>query len=329
MRLRHRPPSAADFKAWLQASSVKNRYGELYSEIPGVWAALHSNGSALSVVVEDLDAPSSHSLVGLGLSLFVTDEFVRHVKSSSPFWIGPELIGRIKRNESPILDLAEIRRGNSRVGLNLVVWEVFVRPVSQAEFLTIITELSTAFFNIHAGFKIKEVMGQQPFGPVLRGAIQVGGWLMQNGRGEYVSAPDPDVIEKAGEPFVLGLTRKLAEKVPGFWLSTLFDYRTPNIFFTASEQRLLCSALEDRTDDEIANQLGISCSAVKKCWQSIYNRTGVRLPHLLPDDCANANGRGTEKKRRLLAYVRSHPEELRPLLPSSRTRAVPRTTASS
>jgi hypothetical protein len=61
--------------------------------------------------------------------------------------------------------------------------------------------------------------------------------------------------------------------------------------------------------------LDISTSAVKKCWQSIYTRVGLRLPPLLPEGSENRSGRGTEKKRRLLSYVRSHPEELRPLLP--------------
>jgi hypothetical protein len=78
---------------------------------------------------------------------------------------------------------------------------------------------------------------------------------------------------------------------------------------------------EGHTDDDITNESDISSSGVKKCWQSIYTRVGLRLPELLPDDCYNGGGRGVEKKRRLLAYLRSHPEELRPRLALSSERA--------
>ncbi len=329
MRLRHRVSTPADFKTWLPYSTVRSRYGPLFAKLPEVWGPLLSQEQAISSVVEDLDAEKGRGLLALGLSVFVSDEFVREVKRSAPFWIGPELITRVRRNSSPILDRAAIRRANSQEGLNLFCWEADIRLVPEGDFLAVCTEIATAFFEEHAGFNIKELMGQHPFGPVLRAALQVGGWSFQNERGEYVSAPDPEVIEESGAPFVLGMTRELARKVPGCWLTTLFDYRSPRVFFTGAEQRLLSCALDGRTDDEIAKTLAISTSAVKKCWQSIYTKVGVRLPQLLPEDGESANGRGAEKKRRLLSYVRSHPEELRPLMPFSleRERSVPAASA--
>jgi hypothetical protein len=45
--------------------------------------------------------------------------------------------------------------------------------VLENEFLAIATDLSTAFFKLHAGFKIKELMAQHPFGPVMRAGFQV------------------------------------------------------------------------------------------------------------------------------------------------------------
>jgi DNA-binding NarL/FixJ family response regulator len=110
-----------------------------------------------------------------------------------------------------------------------------------------------------------------------------------------------------------GQPRELAQKNAGCWLATLFDYGQPIIFLTPAEQRLLTCALREWTDDEIAKGLAISTSAVKKCWQSIYTRVGLRLPTLLPED-DDGGKRGVEKKRHLLSYVRNHPEKLRPLL---------------
>jgi hypothetical protein len=312
MRLRHRPSVAKDFAAWLPHSSVRDRYGELWGRLPDIWASLLANGSALSEVVEDLDA-LKRGPVAMGVSVFLTDEFVREVSTPPLFWIGPELIRRIDRNESPVLDLDGIRAANSGSGLNLFVWEADIWAQSDADFLSGASELIASFFDTHAGLKINTAVAQQPFGRVFRAAVQIGGWLVQNEKGEYAPAEDPDAIERIGEPFILGMTRQLAQKNAGCWLATLFDYRPPVLFLTPAEQRQLTCALREWTDEEIAKGLAISTSAVKKCWQSIYTRAGLRLPALLPDD-DDSGKRGAEKKRHLLSYVRSHPEELRPLL---------------
>jgi hypothetical protein len=325
MRLRCRPSIPNDFKNWLPYSTVRSRYGTSFGRLPEIWASLLSKEQAISSVVEDLDALKNDRLLCLGLAVFVSDEFARHAKTSPLFWIGPELVRRIEKRESPILDGAAIRRANSRDGLNVFVWEIDVRPVPENDFLAIASEISTAFFKQHAGFRMKDMMAQHPFGPVLRAGFQVGGWLFHDGVSGYTPLPRVEAIEAAGLPFVLGSNCELAHKLPGSWISTLFNYREPRIFFAPGEQILLLRALEGHTDDHISRELAISNSGVKKCWQAIYMRVGLRLPELLPDDCSNGGVRGTEKKRRLLAYLRSHPEELRPLLaPSSRRGQVSR-----
>ena len=325
MRLRCRPSTVNDFKNWPQYSTVRSRYGRSFGRLPGIWASLLSKGQTISAIVEDLDAPKNDSLLSLGLAVFVSDEFARQAKTLPLFWIGPELVRRIEKDESPILDLAAIRQANSRDGLNLFIWEVDVRPVPENDFLAIATDLATAFFKLHGGFKIKELMAQHPFGPVMRTAFGAGFWILQNGNADYSPPPQPEVVETAGLPFVLGFTRELARRVPGSRTSALFNYREPRIFFAPAEQRLLLCALEGNTDDEIRSESSISNSGLKKCWQSIYTRVGLRSPELLPDDGSNGGARGTEKKRRLLSYLRSHPEELRPLLmPSSKRTVSPR-----
>jgi len=70
------------------------------------------------------------------------------------------------------------------------------------------------------------------------------------------------------------------------------------------------------TDWELATQLGISVAAVKKSWRDIYGRVHDRIPKLFPSEGHEkqlGSERGKAKKARLLAYVREHPEELRPI----------------
>lgn len=100
-------------------------------------------------------------------------------------------------------------------------------------------------------------------------------------------------------------------------MGDLFTYRTPRCGFSRSEQQLLLSALNGATDEELSIRLGVSVATVKKTWLSIYGRAGATLPKSIADQYAVESSvqRGKEKKRRLLAYLRDHPEELRPHLP--------------
>ena len=70
------------------------------------------------------------------------------------------------------------------------------------------------------------------------------------------------------------------------------------------------------TDEELSGELGISLSTVKKTWRSIYDRVAACLPELIPSNSqpnGDASKRGRDKKQHLIAYLREHPEELRPV----------------
>jgi hypothetical protein len=59
-----------------------------------------------------------------------------------------------------------------------------------------------------------------------------------------------------------------------------------------------------------------SLFAVKNTWRSIYNRVALSWAEIIPNHVhaeASASDRGKEKRRYLLAYLRNHPEELRPV----------------
>jgi hypothetical protein len=97
----------------------------------------------------------------------------------------------------------------------------------------------------------------------------------------------------------------------------MFIYHPPKFGFRPSEQRLLFAALRGETDEQLADELVISLSAVKKAWLLIYDLVSacdaelVRDAHLPGED----SQRGRTKKQRLLAYLREHMEELRPAAP--------------
>jgi hypothetical protein len=56
--------------------------------------------------------------------------------------------------------------------------------------------------------------------------------------------------------------------------------------------------------------------AVKSTWRTIFTRVASRLPDLFEVTTqvdAGSGKRGKERRRLLLAYLRDHPEELRPV----------------
>jgi hypothetical protein len=82
-----------------------------------------------------------------------------------------------------------------------------------------------------------------------------------------------------------------------------------------ADQELLLAALEGLTDEELCAKLSLSLTAIKKRWISIFERTIHTHPDLFPavDRQNNGQKRSRQKRHHVLAYMRAHPEELRPI----------------
>lgn len=293
---------------------VGPRYGDAIKDLKKVWLGLLGREAFRPVVFED-SQNSRAKIIGAGVSTFVSDDFLQAMKKPPFSWVGTELTRRLARGESPLLSNHEVRERNASGGLNLVVWVGALRAelFNCAEVLT--TVVST-FMEQHRGFQLKELLAQGMTRDVLDLSLRSGFLLLQED-GRYVSAPDGSLDGVFEKPHYIGLTRELALARPGTWVGSLFVYEPPQCGFRPSEQRLLLAALHGGTDQELACDLGISLSAVKKMWLSIYERVSTHLPSLLPnrDSMQEVSERGREKKQRLIAYLREHPEELRPALP--------------
>lgn len=103
------------------------------------------------------------------------------------------------------------------------------------------------------------------------------------------------------------LTRDVARSNPYFRRSGYFFPPEPRFRFSLGEQILLELSLLDTSDDDIAATLHLSIDAIKKRWRSIYMKVDVADSGLL----AHTDS-GTEQRRTLLRYLRTHLEEIRP-----------------
>jgi hypothetical protein len=280
-----------------------------------VWLGLLGSEATKTAVFVESEG-SRAAIRGFGISVFVSDDFVRELKAPPLFWFGPELAKRILRGDSPVLSDRQIREANSREGLNLVVWEGLPRPGFDKR-ADIYHLMVTSFIELHRGFLWKELITTQlDSADRLRWSLDAGGLLWNPSDRKYARCSEGKHQEVVRRPHIVGLTRDLESGRAGSWVGTLFDYHPPQLGFSPGEQRLLLSALSGRTDEELSAELGTSASTVKNTWRSIYNRAISLLPVLFLDhsrEDARSSERGKEKKRYLLAYLRDHPEELRPV----------------
>jgi hypothetical protein len=294
---------------------LPRRYGNLLERFPFAVSRVLGQDALSAVVFEELRA-SAPRFVGVGMAVFVHDDFLREVKTTPSFWVAPELVKRIIGGRSPLLSNAEVRDANSTAGLNLVMWHDSSHPedMTRAE---VGTAAMNAFEESYRGFHLREVIAQAECLEHMRVMDNAGGLYFDPTRGSYGAFPPVDASNFCDEPRNVGMTRELALTHGASWVGTLFLYAAPQIGLSRGEQELLVSALTvGGTDEELSKNLKISLSAVKKAWRTIYDRFATCMPELVTDTsqlAAQTQGRGKQKKQRLLAYLRDHPEELRPI----------------
>jgi hypothetical protein len=96
-------------------------------------------------------------------------------------------------------------------------------------------------------------------------------------------------------------------------LAPLFLPKTPKLRLRDSEQQFLRVACDGLTDEELSRALHMSVSSVKKRWLGLFQRIADAHPAFFADDTGGHHQtRGRQKRHVILAYVRSHPEELAP-----------------
>ena len=318
MDVRYRPMQSKDIPKCAEHVAAHPvlgpRYGKVIEHLPSaIRRALR--GDNFFKVFEEFSG-STTRLLGAGMAVFVGDDFLRQAKTAPDFWIGPELAKRISGGKSPLLTDDEVRDANSTTGLNLIVWHNTCHPqdVMRPE---VATTVMTAFLEAYRGFRLREVVTQADSLEQMWGHRNGGGLYFDRLKGSYGPFPEVDSSNFSDQPRNAGITRELALKHAVSWLSSIFICGSPQFGFSRGEQRLLHSALTDgKTDEGLSEDLGISLSAVKQTWRSIYSRVGVNMPELVPNNSSagtETQGRGKQKKQHLLAYLREHPEELRPV----------------
>ena len=301
------------------------RYSETLKLLPEAMLSLMGQDSFTAVVFEEVNGTCVR-LLGAAVGTFVAQDFLQEVKTPPFFWATPELLRRVKRGQSPVLSDKQVREENSTSGLSLYVWHTGVsvddnkRPEVQAA-------LVGEFVRQYRGYRIKELIQQAESLENFHGMRSAGGMRVNPGDGCFEDYWEIGPVDVVKEPQLVGITAEIAHRVKASWVSTLFNYQLPSFGFTRGEQSLLDCALGGGTDEEIADRMSVSLSAVKKTWRNVYERVESNGIVFVPRNSHSAQrdgGRGKERKNHLLAYLRDHPEELRPFSSRLRKRSASR-----
>ncbi|MFT3782588.1 MAG: hypothetical protein QM790_11290 [Nibricoccus sp.] len=282
---------------------------EQREKVPQLWAQWLQQGVMTAHVIER-HHKGGVTAEAFSAVVFLRDGFVENFLKRGEPYLRKEVVRQTLAGHSVVLTPEQMRQQNREGGLTLL----FLndprgrRGMDDEHYRLIDTKWSESLYEL-CGCNLKTIW-HEVFGPkVMAHVVGCGLRLREDWAGYWKargSMPPEDE-----RPFLMGVTREEAKLAPGTHASFLFTNIKSQFGFSLRQQELLATALEGSTDDELAGQLNVSSSAVKKRWISIYENVSGALPGWLEAADGN-NSRGSEKRRHLLNYLRQHPEELHP-----------------
>ena len=313
--MRYRTTKPADLRT--ARDFIPAGYGytpEMREALPRLWEALMHSEQLNTAVVDDLAAPGGGCILGIGLSVFVTDTFADSVLAKPQPYLNARLHEMILAGNSPVLDKRAIAEANSGEGLTLMPLHFCTASfdIRDPAITRVLLAAQDLFRLAHAGFRVKRMLKEVVGTDLCRYMISTGMKL----HCDYGTDPAYRHIGNLPEetrPYLLSVNH--AELPVGSTLSVMFAPPARRFGFSPAEQKLLRCALLCETDDEIAKELALSLDTLRTQWRSIYERVLTVDPLFFPDDpiiVQNGNARGRGKRRHLLQYVRLYMEELRP-----------------
>ena len=265
-----------------------------------VWKHMSESPFFASETLQAHPPIEGKAVVAFGASVMVLPEFMDDEIAHPQPDINSRIVASIHQGKSVLANRLDVARANAGGGVDVVVlcgiWRDGI--LSPSEKLIVQNALPSGFTQRHAGHRMGRILHET---------------MSPAGR-EFL---DASIVYRAIAEFPeLGRTihlmnRESVQSMRASLGNKLFDYHEPVLRLRESDQQLLLAALSGQTDAELATSLGVTFSAVKARWRSTFARIQEAMPDLV-GDTDDRDVRGTQKRHRVLAYIRTHPEELRP-----------------
>lgn len=307
-----RKTQAKDLAKCLQLHPAKNG-----AEIVGPARALsawqqafemyHSTRSA----VVEMREKNRVEIVGFGFASFVKRSFAEEEVRNPRPGLNSRIIESITDGNAVIATYAEVREANTRGDLQQVMLDTSWKngPLTAAQVDEVRVLLGRAYQELFAGYHFSRILTEM--------VDELDMWHIRGQRSfrildrfENFRRANPRTKWNA-DRILLEVTLDTMRADPHSVAAGLFQHHVqPQFAFTQGEQELLELALAGADDASIAKSLFVTLPAIKRRWSNIFECVSSIREDLCPLD--GDGKRGIQKRQRVLAYVRNHPEELRP-----------------
>jgi hypothetical protein len=281
-----------------------------YSRAIRAWREILDTSYATRSAVVEARNTKGVEIVGFGLATFVKKSFAENVVKNPEPGLNARIIKRVDEGKTVIATYADLRDANTRGDLEQIVLDTSwkVGTLTPAEVNEVRVLLGQAYLHLYSGYRFSRILGEL--------IAERDFWHIRGqrcfhllSRFERFRGAGPNSAWSSDRA-LFEVTAESMRNDPHSVAAPLFRHVRPQFGFTSGEQELLELALDGAEDPGIANTLLLTRSAIKRRWSTIFERVASINPELAP---ASASGiRGAQKRQRILTYVRSHPEELRP-----------------
>lgn len=275
------------------------------------WRQLFEMTHAARSALVECHRNGKTEIVGFGFAVFVKKSFAdAEVQNPRP-GLNSRIIESVLGGNSVIAAYDDVRDANTRGDLQQVIldtsWDNTLLNATQRDEVRVL--LGRAYQELHAGYRFSRILSEL--------VDELDLWHVRGQRSlevidrfESYRRANPDTTWNS-ERALIAVTVESMRDDPHSVAAELFQHhRQPQFAFTRGEQQLLEAALEGADDASATKSLFVTLPAIKRRWESIFDRVAAVRPDLCPRD--GDGTRGIQKRQRILSYVRNHPEELRP-----------------
>jgi hypothetical protein len=275
------------------------------------WNSLLDSPAFDGVVVEANQSAAHNKIVGFGAGVFVDSAFIEHeLRAPQPYLTG-RILASFSSNSGVVLPLRKMSINNSDAGLDMVILaSIWAPSLNAEEARSVQVQLETSFLKLFTGFKLRRLLAELTNNGLLEYVQKTPLWrtIKQFPKSSNTGSSGSEVART-----LVMLDRDIALSTAMSVAVPLFQVTKPVLGLHLVEQELLVAALKGATDTELAEDLRLTREGVKRRWKVLFDRLGEAKPELFQSMIPQNGKRGPQRRHRILAFLRDHPEELRPL----------------
>lgn len=275
------------------------------------WRQLLEMTYASRSALVELNWNGKIEIVGFGFATFVKKRFAEAEVLDPRPGLNARIIESLLTGNCVVATYKEVRDANTSGDLEQVIldtsWKNCLLSATQRDEVRVM--LGRAYQSLFAGYRFSRILTEL--------VDELDLWHVDGHRSfrtidrfEKFRRANPETSWNADRALV-AVTAESMRNDPHSIAADLFQHRLrPRFSFTRVEQELLEMALDGADDASLSKSLCISVPAIKHRWASIFDRVAAIRPDLCPFQ--GDGTRGIQKRQRVLAHIRNHPEELRP-----------------